>query len=187
MRFRYNTTHNPKALRYIGTQVVFTEVPNEISLAIDITGCPHHCKGCHSPWLWSFKGEELTTSELLDLIDANKGITTVLFMGGDQNTIALLELFRVVRANGLKVAWYTGSKRVSSNFYKDLDYLKVGPYIKNLGGLDKKSTNQRFYKVNKIVKEEVAHGWKGEEIHNTYTTYDLQDLTHLFQSKDNLV
>lgn len=174
-------------LRYIGTQVVFTEVPNEISLAIDITGCPHHCKGCHSPWLWSYKGKELNGKELVDLIEANKGITTVLFMGGDQNLDSLKGLFSIVRANNLKVAWYTGNERVSKSLYQYLDYLKIGPYVKNLGGLDKKTTNQRFYKIVKVDKEWTEHNWKGEEVHQTATEYNLVDLTHLFQSKDNLV
>ena len=31
------------------------------------------------------------------------------------------------------------------NNIKLLDYIKIGPYIKEFGGLDSKITNQRFY------------------------------------------
>ena len=40
-------------MRYSGLQIVFQEIPNEISLAIHFTGCPLKCKGCHSNDLWS--------------------------------------------------------------------------------------------------------------------------------------
>ena len=32
-------------------QVVFEEIPDEVTLAIEITNCPGMCVGCHSPWL----------------------------------------------------------------------------------------------------------------------------------------
>lgn len=33
------------------------------------------------------------------------------------------------------------------NFLSVLDYIKLGPYKKDLGGLDNPNTNQRFYKI----------------------------------------
>ena len=38
-------------LKYTNTQVVFTEIPNHISLAINISNCQNNCIGCHSPYL----------------------------------------------------------------------------------------------------------------------------------------
>ena len=48
-------------MRYYDKQVVFQEVPNEISLAYSITGCKVGCKGCHSAFTWNENtGTELT-------------------------------------------------------------------------------------------------------------------------------
>lgn len=171
-------------LKYANTQVVFTEVPNEISLAINITGCTIHCKGCHSQWLWSNKGKELTRDELHNLIEKNKGITTVLFMGGDNFIEQLAELAKDIkyRYPNLKVAWYSGKCDVDSRVREletYLDYIKIGPYVKQLGGLDSPNTNQRFYRIDRVPAVE-GHPKLG-------TKLKLIDQTYLFQSKKHLV
>lgn len=175
-------------LRYANTQVVFTEVPNEISLAINITGCTIHCKGCHSQWLWSNRGKELTKEELTNLIEKNKGITTVLFMGGDNFIKQLTKLAIDIKYHypNLKIAWYSGRRNLG-NFGNSemkeletyLDYVKIGPYIKQLGGLDSPSTNQRFYKIDRVPAVE-GHPELG-------TKLEFVDQTYLFQSKKHLV
>lgn len=38
-------------LKYVDARVVFQEIPDEITLAINISNCPCHCKGCHSQYL----------------------------------------------------------------------------------------------------------------------------------------
>jgi anaerobic ribonucleoside-triphosphate reductase activating protein len=63
--------------------ITFSEFPDEIALCINITNCPFHCPGCHSPELWEDIGTELTKEELSKLIESNKGITLVGFMGGN--------------------------------------------------------------------------------------------------------
>lgn len=173
-----------KKLKYANTQVVFTEVPNEISLAINITGCTIHCKGCHSQWLWSNKGKELTKEELINLIKKNKGITTVLFMGGDNFIGQLAELAKDIkyRYPNLKVAWYSGRCDIDSRVKEletYLDYIKIGPYIKQLGGLDSPSTNQKFYRIDRVPTVE-GHPELGIKL-------KLIDQTYLFQSKEHLV
>ena len=55
-------------IKYYNSMVVFEEIPNEITLAINITNCPCHCKGCHSKFLWEDIGTELTFEELDRLI-----------------------------------------------------------------------------------------------------------------------
>lgn len=177
-----------KKLRYANTQVVFTEVPNEISLAINITGCTIHCKGCHSQWLWSNKGKELTKYELISLIEKNKGITTVLFMGGDNFIMQLVECARDIKYHysNLKIAWYSGRRDLDysglpklKELMTFLDYIKVGPYIKQLGGLDNPNTNQKFYRIDRVPAVE----GKPE----LGTKLRLVDQTYLFQSKKHLV
>lgn len=48
----------------------------------------------------------------------------------------------------IKVAWYSGRQELSKDINLEFfDYIKVGPYIEELGPLNSKTTNQRFYKV----------------------------------------
>lgn len=92
-------------LKYSDILITFSEVPDEISLCINISGCKVHCKGCHSKHLWEDIGTDLTKEELRRLIEANEGITCVCLMGGDHNPMYITELAKEVkeRAN-LKVA-----------------------------------------------------------------------------------
>ena len=137
-------------LKYTDTLVVFKEVPDEISLAINISNCPCHCPGCHTKKLWEDIGEVLDINSITKLIEKNKGISCVSLMGGDAtpediNTLAseLKEKFPE-----LKISWYSGKQDLSEKInLKYFDYIKLGPYIENLGGLDKPTTNQVFYKV----------------------------------------
>ena len=80
--------------------IVFQEVPGEVTLALNISGCPCHCKGCHSPHLWEDTGEPLTTDLLDDLIARYAGlITCVAFMGGDQDPAEVLRLAEYVKSS----------------------------------------------------------------------------------------
>ena len=89
--------------------IVFQEIPGEVTLALNISGCPNRCPGCHSPHLREDIGEELT-DELLDALinQYRTGITCVCFMGGDQDPDEVARLAAHVRAQGLKTAWYSG-------------------------------------------------------------------------------
>lgn len=136
-------------LKYVGTQIVFQEVPDEVSLAINLSLCPNHCKGCHSPELWEDIGEELTLKTLEKLIGQNPGITCVAFMGGDNDVWGLYEAAKFVHSKfGLKTCWYSGRDTLADRikWAHGWDYIKLGHYNEELGGLDKKTTNQRLYK-----------------------------------------
>lgn len=146
-------------LKYLNTQVVFREIPQEISLAINITGCPNRCPGCHSPYLWEDTGLLLDETSLNVLIRQNPGITCVIFMGGDNDRGRIISLAMYLRKNHphLKVAWYSGQWPIEeidaghyvADFDLDLfDYIKCGPYIKECGPLDSPSTNQRMYRID---------------------------------------
>lgn len=39
-------------LKYVNTDIVFQEFPDEVTLAINLSNCPCHCPGCHSSYLW---------------------------------------------------------------------------------------------------------------------------------------
>ena len=130
-------------------QVVFEEIPDEVTLAIEITNCPGQCVGCHSPWLRDDIGDELTKEKLFELIDVNKGITCVCFMGEgkDQETLKSLAADVHVRYPHLKTALYSGRTAVEPEYDWYFNYVKVGPYIPECGPLNVKTTNQRLYRI----------------------------------------
>ena len=130
------------------TSVVFSEIPDEVTLAINISNCPAGpCPGCHSPYLQTDTGEELTAEVLGCLIKENSGITCVSFMGEGRDRYSLLSLTQTVRDAGLKTALYSGRLEVESEYDPYFDYIKVGPYIEALGPLNKTTTNQVLYEI----------------------------------------
>lgn len=142
-------------LKYVDTKVVFQEIPDEITLAINISNCPCHCKGCHSKYLAKDIGKDLTQRAVERLIRENPGITCVSFMGGDSEPSIINLLAQVVRKTGLLVGWYSGRDYISSDIdARNFDYIKVGSYKEEYGPLNNPKTNQRLYKVIKIVEED---------------------------------
>lgn len=146
------------------TQVTFSEIPDEITLAINISNCQCRCVGCHSPYLREDVGDELTEEVLDELIKKNEGITCIVFMGEGNDKERMKELILYLKKNyRLKVAVYSGRTDVDDcQFYFDyLDYLKIGPYIEEFGPLNKETTNQRFYEVRNINKATKINGkWR---------------------------
>ena len=112
-------------------------------------------------------------------------ISCVLFLGGEWQIKQLIELLQCVKNSNpsLKTCLYTGLeldeivgliqneinnqvaigwKYILENNL--LDYLKTGRWIRELGGLDNKKTNQRFYKVNVKHEERSSYTIKPSDI-----------------------
>lgn len=88
-------------------------------------------------------GRELSNEQFVMDLKKNRGwITCVLFMGGEWHQKELMDYLDITLEAGLKTALYTGSEEVSSDLLGRLNYLKTGPYKKELGGLDSLTTNQ---------------------------------------------
>ena len=137
-------------LNYLNTGIVFQEIPDEVTLSINITGCPCRCPGCNSQYLWENIGEPLTPM-VLDQFVANyhREITCICFMGGDADPKYVSQLAQYLHREHpqLKVAWYSGRQQFPRTIRKrDFDYIKLGPYIEHLGCLKERTTNQRLYK-----------------------------------------
>lgn len=136
-------------LKYSNYDVVFQEVPGEVALAINITQCPHHCDGCHSAVLAGDFGNYLKDDIGSILKQYGDYITCVLLMGGDQHMSDLVSVLRrIKRETKLKTGVYSGSDDFGlfEPAFPYLDFLKIGPYKKELGGLTSSNTNQRFYR-----------------------------------------
>ena len=113
---------------------------------------------------------QLTTEYLENRIKQYQDmISCVLFLGGEWKIKQLIELLQTVKNTNpsLKTCLYTGLEldeivelieqdinekvEIGWKYIFDnnlLDYLKTGRWIRELGGLDNKKTNQQFYKVN---------------------------------------
>lgn len=138
-------------LKVASFDIVFQEIPGEVTLALNLSGCPCHCPGCHSQHLWEDIGEELNAELLSGLLDRyGSMITCVAFMGGDQSPEEVAQWAEYVKIHNSqftmhKTAWYSGRMNMPS-VAGPFDYVKIGPYIESLGGLKSEKTNQRLYK-----------------------------------------
>ena len=139
-------------LRYVNYNIVFQEVPGEVSLAVNLSNCPHTCEGCHSPHLREDRGSVLDENALTGLLQKyGQAITCMCFMGGDaapQEVVAAAAFLKQQSGGRLKIAWYSGRTHFPKECsLQHFDYVKLGPYIKSLGGIREQTSNQRFYRV----------------------------------------
>ncbi|MCB9018231.1 MAG: anaerobic ribonucleoside-triphosphate reductase activating protein [Prevotellaceae bacterium] len=156
-------------LKYTDYSIVFSEIPDEVTLAINLSNCPNRCRGCHSPWLMDDIGTELTDSELSLLLEKyGKEITCVCFMGGDADPQRIDEMARYVN-NGwsdIHIGWYSGKPETPKCISeKNFQYIKLGRYMDSMGGLRSPQTNQRLYKLLP----------SGEKIDITYRFWHKKD------------
>ena len=84
-------------LKYVDTKVVFSEIPDEITLAINLSNCPCHCPGCHSSYLAEDIGKVLTYYRIEKLLEQNKGVTAICFMGGDNDPKLINHYARLIK------------------------------------------------------------------------------------------
>lgn len=162
-------------LKYVDAKVVFQEVPDEITLAINISNCPCHCKGCHSSYLAEDIGTPLDEDSLVELLLNNKGITCIAFMGGDSDPEYINWLASIMRDMNdsepgnwadVKIAWYSGRQELSPDIdLRNFDYIKLGPYIEEKGPLSSRTTNQVMLQIDNsygkpITKDITSRFWE---------------------------
>ena len=147
-----------------------------------VQGCPHHCTGCHNPESWAFDaGEDMTVSEILDEIRSNPNLGGVTFSGGEpfEQVPALLELAKMIKAEGLSLMSYSGytleellerHDPATDELLGLLDLLVDGRYVeaeRNLTLVYRGSENQRVIDMNKTRKTgkvEIFHSDFDDEI-----------------------
>lgn len=142
-------------LKYLGYAIALQEVPNEISLVINVSGCPHKCEGCHSQYLWEYKGNILI-DDFVELLSKYDGmITCVCFMGGEQNIDELYGYLMFIKSIGLNTCLYSGCTSLNDveELLPFLDWVKCGRYIESLTtdtniqyGIKLATSNQHIYK-----------------------------------------
>ena len=153
-------------LKYANYDIVFREIPSEMSLAIAISGCQIKCPFCHSRELWEDKGTPLTIEAIEELLNVERGVSCLLLMGGERDIDALTEIFMHFHKK-IKTAWYCGLDMIPKDKVGILEYLdvyKTGHFDMELGGLDSPTTNQRIYKRSKLEWEDITYKfWKQDK------------------------
>ena len=150
-------------MKYVDVKEVFAEIPDEITLAISISGCPIHCPGCHSQYLWADVGEQLTIEALAEMLKSHIGVTCICLMGGDQDPAEINRLTQWIKGNSkISTAWCSGRDELPPEIeIKNFDYLKTGPYDAKCGPLNVRTTNQRLYRVEQGRLTDITHRfWK---------------------------
>ena len=139
-------------VKYHNFDVVFAEIPGEVTLAVNLTNCPNRCAGCHSPHLRADAGNPLDDAELRALLDRyGRSVTCVCFMGGDAEPQEIARLAEVARKSfpHLRTAWYSGRAELPGHVRPEaFDYIKLGEWIEARGPLTAPATNQRLYRVD---------------------------------------
>lgn len=161
-------------LKYLNYQIYTNEIPDELSLGFTILGCNVHCPECHSKHVWDINSEGIGTNlswyTLDDIIKSQKGITCILFFGGEWESSYLTDLLHSIKTTTyLKTALYTGRSldfmdtlHKEYHLYNYLDYLKVGPYVPEAGPITHPETNQRLFKLKpQIVKYDITEKFWG--------------------------
>lgn len=100
-------------LKYDSVLVTFTEVPDEVALCFNLSGCPCRCQNCFEPWLAEDRGSYFTTDVIAAEIKKHPHITCVCFMGGDRYPIQIADLSEWIKQTypTLKTAMYSGARK----------------------------------------------------------------------------
>lgn len=132
-----------------------------------VSGCEHHCKGCHNPETWDVNnGRKFTKEDLNNILNSleNKHIKGITFSGGDpllpKNRKGIEKIIKIIRNkfNDSKNIWlYTGydyeqvkDEPIIKN--KLIDVLVDGKFILEQKVLDefRGSSNQRIIKIKEL-------------------------------------
>jgi len=153
-------------LKFYNYDIVFQEIPDEVTLAVNITNCPNHCPECHSKFLWEDIGESLNEENINIIMNQYRiAITCFCFMGGDNEPTEVNYLASYIKKKyaPIKIGWYSGKENISEKVnLNNFDYIKVGPYDRTKGSLKNRTTNQHLYKILPNQKKEdiTSFFWK---------------------------
>jgi len=141
-------------LKYYNYDIVFREVPGEVSLGIEIVNCPFSCEGCHSPHLQEDNGTYLTNEVITELLEKYNSATCVCLLGGDSDIEDIVRIAKFVKSNtNKKICWYSGRENIPNiilDNHKYFDFIKIGHYDASKGGLDSPTTNQILFNIIRV-------------------------------------
>ena len=132
--------------------------------SIYLSGCSHHCTGCHNPQSWEENaGEEITLQEILNIVEEEDFDVTL--TGGDPlyHPEKLKKLIKELKSNGRNVWVYTGytweeitESPLLMSAISDADVIVDGRFIEELKDTDlifRGSSNQRIIDIKESIKK----------------------------------
>ena len=135
------------------TEVLLSEreVPGESSICIFISGCSQNCKNCHYPDLQRLEYGDNLMEHYQEIVSLYKRYAScVCILGeGAGTSIEQYELNCVAeyaKSEGLKSCLYCGRDTELEPWMNVFDYVKLGSYQNDRGGLEISSTNQVMLK-----------------------------------------
>lgn len=143
------THFNERLIPVVDHGVTLREVPGNIAVYFSFDCCANRCEGCHSPELQQDSGERISLQEMYEKAEyaLKKGATAIVLMGIDSCSILTEEgktLIINVMQSLAPVCLYT-SRTLEEALHWNTQWIKTGKFIEERGGLDKQTTNQRFY------------------------------------------
>lgn len=144
---------------------VYKIIPNTtvegpgIRFCIWVQGCKKHCSGCWAKDTWEFgKGSKYSVEELISLIEKEKQIEGVTFLGGEpfEQPKELAILSKKIKNSGLSIVCFTGytleelkskNNEDINNFLDNIDLLIDGGFEQENYDLSRPwvgSSNQRY-------------------------------------------
>ena len=129
------------------------EVPGERSICIYLSGCCHNCVNCHYPLLKEKDYGDSLIKYYEDIVALyRKQATCVCLLGEGANTEVEHNEMRIVveyaKQQGLKTCLYSGRDIEIEAWMTMFDYIKLGSYQEDKGGLESLRTNQVMWKKN---------------------------------------
>lgn len=139
-----------------------------LRLVLWVSGCEHHCKGCHNPQTHDLdSGIQMTSEDVVTIIEylKNDYVSGITFSGGDplhtENRKAISMLAIVIKSKfPQKTIWlYTGYNWETVKDLPVMNYIDVlcdGRFVQELADVKCKwvgSTNQRVIDVQRSLKE----------------------------------
>lgn len=178
---------NNKDIPLIQKGVSFNEIPDKTAVYFELGDCNAHCKGCHSPELQEpFRLHDdryVSINDCMKYADEqlDKGANAIVVLGGTK-TYTDFPLIPLLKALGTlaPVCLYSGSDSVQTERMRAVEagcqWLKVGSYQADKGGLMSKKTNQRFYEIFPCYRKDAYDLIIDKE-------YDFIDNTYMFWEK----
>ena len=129
----------------------FIDYPDKTAMIVFMAGCLHNCKGCQNPELQDPNhGVNTSTEELIQTFQKMSLCDCVVFSGGDPlyQTPALLEACEAF-SKICEIGVYTGHKLedVPQELFSQINFLKTGPWIEEMGPLSSPTTNQKCWDI----------------------------------------
>ena len=166
-------------------KITYPDLENGLGVRITlwVSGCPHHCQGCHNPETWSLKSGKPVTKEieqeLFNILDKYSYLDGITFSGGDPfhilNVGTVTRLCKLIKSRyPHKNIWlYTGytyewlmKRPIYAQALEYVDVLVDGEYEEDKRDISIPfcgSTNQRIILVKESRNSNSIVLWKPKE------------------------